>query len=371
MSGAAPLHVAIDARLADYSPGGIAQYSLLLARALVGLGGAERFTLLRAARPQIASNGSEPLPTARLLTPPHHRLEAIVLPVELLRLRPDVLHSTDFIPPRFWPGRRVITVHDLGFLRFPETLTAESRRYYGQIGRAVRDADRVIAVSHSTRDDLVQLVGADPARIDVVHEAADPSFGPVRAEEARAVARGLGLERPYVLFVGSFEPRKNLVALLEAFARVRQREDVQLALVGRRGWLFEPIFRRLAELNLESHVVVHEHPTRAELPALYSAAAALAFPSLYEGFGLPVLEAMVCGCPVVASDRASLPEVVGEAGLLVPAIDVEALAEALLRVLGAPSLRADLVRRGFERARGFSWERAARETLAVYREAAG
>lgn len=371
MAGAAPLHVAIDARLAGYSAGGIAQYSLLLARALARLGGPDRFTLLRAARPKVPQNGVEPLPSARLLTPPHHRLESVALAAELLRLRPNVLHSTDFIPPRFWPGRRVVTVHDLGFVHFPETLTAESRRYYGQIRRAVGDADRVIAVSRCTRDDLLRLVGADPERIEVVLEAADPSFGPVPAEQAGDVAWRLGLERPYVLFVGSFEPRKNLVVLLEAFASLRRDLDVQLALVGRRGWLCEPIFRRLAELRLGAHVVVHEQPRRSELPALYSAAAVLAYPSLYEGFGLPPLEAMACGCPVVASDRASLPEVVGEAGLLVPADDVAALTGALARVLTEPALRAELIRRGFERAGQFSWDTAARETLAVYRRATG
>jgi glycosyltransferase involved in cell wall biosynthesis len=151
---------------------------------------------------------------------------------------------------------------------------------------------------------------------------------------------------------------------------VRRELDAQLALVGRRGWLFEPIFRRIDELGLGPHVVIQEQPCREDLPALYSGAAALAYPSLYEGFGLPPLEAMACGCPVVASDRASLPEVIGEAGLLVNAEDVTGLAEALARVMTDTGLRSELVRRGFERAAQFSWERAARETLAVYRRAA-
>jgi glycosyltransferase involved in cell wall biosynthesis len=370
LPGKRPLHVAIDARLADYTAGGIAWYTLLLTRALADLGQPERFSLLRASRPTLDAELVPGVPAARLFTPPHHRLEQLALPLELLRLRPDVLHSPDFIPPRLGPWKRVITVHDLGFIYFPETLTAESRRYYGQIRMAVRRADRIIAVSRSTRDDLVKLVGADPAGIEVIYEAADPSFGPLPRLQAEETTRRLAIPPPYILFVGSFEPRKNLLVLLEAFARIRREADVRLVLAGRRGWLHEPIFRRLAEPDLEPHVRVHEGPTRAELAALYSSAAALAFPSLYEGFGLPVLEAMACGCPVVASDRASLPEIVGQAGLLVPAEDVAELAGALLHVLADGELRQALIAKGLERAGQFSWAKAAAETLAVYRRVA-
>jgi glycosyltransferase involved in cell wall biosynthesis len=282
-----------------------------------------------------------------------------------------MLHSTDFIPPMRRFFRSVITVHDLGFVHFPETLTVESQRYYGQIRQAVRSADRIIAVSSCTRDDLCQLVGADPDKIDVVLEAADPTFHPVVSEkELEAARRRLGVDRPFILFIGSFEPRKNLVLLLEAFSEVRREVDLQLVLLGRRGWLYEPIFERLDQLELGAYVRIVDPVPNAALPPIYSAAAALAFPSLYEGFGLPPLEAMACGCPVVTSDRASLPEVVGDAGLLVPADDSAALAKALLRLVTDDDLRARLVRSGLERARTFSWDRAAAETLAVYRRAA-
>lgn len=366
------MHVALDARLADYSPAGIGQYSLQLARGLATLSSLHRVTLLRAARPRVAPETVSGLPSCRLLTPPHHRFEQQALPIELLRLRPDLLHSTDFIPPFRRYFKSVVTVHDLGFLHFPETLTESSRRYYGRIGRAVRSANRVIAVSQATRDDLIRLVDADPDKIDVVLEAADPAYQPISSEhELAAARRRLGVDRPYVLFVGSLEPRKNLPRLLEAFALVRREADVQLALVGRRGWLFQPIFERLAALGLEPHVRVVEGVPHAELAPIYSAAAVLAFPSLYEGFGLPAVEAMACGCPVVASDRGSLPEVVGQAGLLVPADDSAALAKALLSVLTSRGRRDDLVGRGLERAAAFSWRRAATETLAVYERAAG
>lgn len=365
------MHVAIDARLADISPGGIAQYTLQLARALAALPGEQHVTLLRSARPRVPAEDVAGVRVRRMLTPPHHRWERLALALELLPLRPRVLHSPDFIPPLRLGWRSVITVHDLGFLHFPDTLTPASRRYYGQIRRAVREADRIIAVSRCTRDDLVHLLGVGPERITVILEAADPTFRPIEPESARAIAgRLLGVDRPYLLFVGSFEPRKNLVTLLEAFARVRREQDILLALVGRRGWLYEPIFERLRALDLEPHVRIVEGISHAMLPPLYSAAQALAFPSLYEGFGLPPLEAMACGCPVVASDRAALPEIIGDAGLLVPADDPAALALALLRVSSDPRLRSALIQRGLARARTFSWQRAARETLAVYREVA-
>lgn len=365
------MHVAIDARLADISPGGIAQYTLQLARALAGLPGEQRVTLLRSARPRVPTEPVDGLAERRALTPPHHRWERLALALELLPLRPRVVHSPDFIPPLRLGWRSVITVHDLGFLHFPDTLTPASRRYYGQIRRAVREADHIIAVSRCTRDDLQRLLGVDPARISVILEAADPSFCPVEPAAALAAARRrLGVDRPYLLFVGSFEPRKNLVTLLEAFALIRRERDVLLALVGRRGWLYEPIFERLRALRLEPYVKIVEDIPHAALPPLYSAALALAFPSLYEGFGLPPLEAMACGCPVVASDRAALPEIIGDAGLLVPADDPTALAAALLRIISDERLRAELVQRGLARAGAFSWRRAALETLAVYREVA-
>jgi glycosyltransferase involved in cell wall biosynthesis len=365
------VHVAIDGRLAGYSQGGIAQYTVQLARALAALDAPERLTLLRAARPVVQSETVANMPSAGLLTPPHHRFEQLTLPLELLRLRPDVLHSPDFIPPFRRPCRSVITVHDLGFLHYPETLTEQSRRYYGRIGRAVQSADRIIAVSSCTKRDLETLLQADPQKIDVVLEAADPKFQPVETEvELAAARRRLGVDKPYLLFVGSFEPRKDLVTLLDAFALVRQQVDLQLALVGRRGWLYEPIFQRRAELGLEDGVKIVEDFEHADLQPIYSAAVALAFPSLYEGFGLPAVEAMACGCPVVASDRGSLPEVVGQAGCLVPAQDAQALAEALLRVVTDEDWRRELVRRGLERAKSFSWHRAAEETLDVYRRAA-
>ncbi|MCC7105604.1 MAG: glycosyltransferase family 4 protein [Chloroflexi bacterium] len=363
--------IVLDGRLADYAPGGIAQYTQHLARAMASQLGTDRLTVLRAARPQAAADYPPCLPTARSLTPPHHRLEQIVLPLEIARLAPSLVHSPDFIPSFHRRWRAVITVHDLAFLRYPEHLMAQSRRYYGQIGRAAREADAIIAVSTATKHDLVELLRVPPERISVVLESANPAFGPVEdAQQLEAARRHLGVTRPFVLFVGSLEPRKNLPLLLEAFRELRREHDLELALVGQRGWLYAPIFQRLAELGLGPYVRHIDGLPAKMLPAVYSAAELLAFPSLYEGFGLPLLEAMACGCPVVASDRAAIPEVVGQAGLLVPADDAAALAAAIRTLLEQPDMRAAYIRRGLERARSFSWEKAAAETLALYRRVA-
>lgn len=305
-----------------------------------------------------------------MFTPPHHPFEQVTLPLELLRVRPDILHSPDFIPPfRRW-FKSVITVHDLGFLRYPESVTEESRRYYGQVARAVRSAQRTIAVSDFTRSDLIELVDAPADRVSVVHNGVDPWFRPVDDRDQLSSLRSrLGLDRPYLLFVGTLEPRKNLPTLLHAFRQVRARHDLLLALVGRRGWLWEPIVQEIQALGIEASVRQLDGIPDSDLPALYSAAAAFSYPSLYEGFGLPPLESLACGTPTVVADTSSLPEVVGDAALLHPPTDVDALADALLRLIEDETLRATLSKRGLARAARFTWEEAVRRTLAVYEEA--
>lgn len=365
------MHVAIDARLAHYTAGGIAHYTLALAHALAAEAPHDRFTLLRSVKQRGGLPRARNLSSAPLLTPPHHRLEQLSLPLEVARVRPDVLHSPDFIPPFRRVFRSVVTVHDVGFLRFPETLTEESRRYYGQVGRALQSAERTIAVSHATARDLAELLRAPVDRVRVVHNGVDARFTPVTDPDVLARMRGrYGLDRPYLAFLGTFEPRKNLATLVRAFKIVRERHDVLLALVGRRGWLYEPIFSLIDELGVRPAVHVIEDAPRADFPALLSGATAFAFPSLYEGFGIPPLEAMACGTPTVVADTSSLPEVVGNAALLHPPTDHEALADALLCLINDEAERATLQARGLERAARFTWERAARETFAVYHEAA-
>ena len=367
------MHVAIDARLAHYTAGGIAHHTLNLARALAEAAPDDRFTLLRSVRQRGGLPRAHNLRSTPLVTPPHHRFEQLALPLEVAWVRPDLLHCPDFIPPFRRTCPVVVTVHDLAFLRFPETLTPESRRYYGQVRRAIESAERTIVVSEATARDLAELLEVGTERVRVVHNGLDPVFQqrPDPAETARVRARW-GLERPYVMFLGTLEPRKDVPTLLRAFAPVHaEHPDLLLALVGRRGWLYAPIFAEIEALGLREVVRHIEDAADADLLPLLDGASAFAFPSRYEGFGLPPLEALARGVPTVVADTSSLPEVVGDAALLFPPGDHEALAAALRRLLSDDGLRADLRARGPARAAGFTWERAARETLAVYCEALG
>ncbi len=362
----APL-IAIDARLVGYAAG-IARYTTLLIDALEALDGPERYLVLRGRRGAYRPVGD----TARVLTPPHHRLERWALPVEVAIRRPALLHSVDHVAPAWRTWRSVVTLHDLAFMLYPETHTLASRAYYAATGESVRHAERVIAVSQRTASDAVRLLGVDPTRIRVVHEAAAPAFRPHSETELEPLAARLGLKvapRRYALFVGTLEPRKNVPLLLEAFALVHRELDVNLLVVGSPGWLDEPIFAARAKFGLSDAAQFVGSLGEADLAVLYSHAGVLVLPSLYEGFGLPVLEAMACGAPVVCSNAGPLPEVAGDAAVLLPPEDAQLWARAVLRVFSDPQHAEDLRRRGFARAATFSWNKAAVATREVYREA--
>lgn len=363
--------IALDARLVGYAAG-IARYAELLAAALAELqDGDQRYVVLRGRRARERHLGGLSTPQRRCWTPPHHRLERWALPLEVLPTRAAVLHSIDHVTPAWGPWRRVVTLHDLAFLLYPATHTPDSRAYYAAAGDSARHADRVIAVSQRTASDAVRLLGVEPARIRVVPEAAAPSFGPRPRADLLALAARLGFdpERPYVLFVGTLEPRKNVPLLFETLVRVRRYLDAQLLLVGGRGWLDEPIFAAHAAASVGDAAHFLGPLGEEELAVLYTHAGVFALPSLYEGFGLPVLEAMACGAPVVCSDAGPLPWVAGDAAVLLKPDDPDAWAAAVLEVLSSPRTAEVLRARGFRRAAAFSWQRAARATREVYREA--
>lgn len=368
-----PMHIGIDCRLPTYRMGGISQYTIHLIHALGALVADESFTIFhsrketRAFLPPANSRFSR----RNLWTPCHHRFERQALAVELLPRRLDVLHSPDFIPPAAGARRRVITVHDLTFLYYPEFLTAESRRYYtGQIEWAVTAADHIIADSEATRRDTIAMLGVGPTRVTTIHLAANPIYtAHYSAGEIEKTVAEYGVGRGFILAVGTLEPRKNLVTLLRAYHKMRQTRaiSVPLVLVGGKGWMYDDIFAAIADLGLTDHVIHLSGIPDEKLAHLYRAAGVLAFPSHYEGFGLPALEAMHAGCPVVASNRGSLPEVVGEAAISLEPDDVDAWAEALGRVLSNPSLTQSMSAAGLVQAEGFSWKRTAVATLEIYR----
>jgi glycosyltransferase involved in cell wall biosynthesis len=284
-----------------------------------------------------------------------------------------LFHATNYVTPRAAGVPLVVTVHDLTLLRHPELGTPALRRLVGRTARSVREATRVIADSEATRRDVVELLGAPPDRVRVVPLGCDPRFRPGdMAAARRAVAAELGIDAPFVLHVGTIEPRKNLPALLSAFARARRTRGLRqlLVLAGAPGWGVEPVRARIAAEGLADVVRLTGPVSDAQLLQLYRAADLFAFPSLYEGFGLPVVEALACGTPVVTANAAALPEVAGDAALLVDPRDEGALADALDRGVNDPELRARLRTAGPARAAQFTWERCAAATLAVYEESA-
>jgi glycosyltransferase involved in cell wall biosynthesis len=367
------VHIGIDSRLPYYRMGGISQYVVQLISALAEVDADSRYSVLHSWK-----DGRSRLPKARnfrrgnLWTPCHHRLERWTLAAELVPRQLDVFHSPDFIPPSFGARRRVITVHDLNFLYYPQFLTHESRRYYaGQINWAVSVADHVAADSHATRQDLIEQLGVEPDKVSTVHLAAKPIYHhrPDPQDVAQTLQQ-LSLPAEFILFVGTLEPRKNLPTLIKAYARVRREIGYSgpLVIAGARGWLDDEIPATIEAHGLRQHIVHLSNIDDQRLAHLYRAAALLALPSFYEGFGLTALEAMVCECPVVASDTGSLPEVVGRAGILCAPEDVEAWVEALARVLTDDGLRQKLESDGRAQAAKFSWRNTATAMVRIYHD---
>ncbi len=297
--------------------------------------------------------------------------EQLVLPCLVRRLRVDILHSPMHVLPAVCPTRSVVSIMDLAFLRYPETFPRQQRRYLEFCTRnAVRKADAVLTISESTRQDVIEMLGADPDRVFTTLLAADDAFVPASGEQVEAARRRYGTGPMSILYLGTLEPRKNIPTLLAAFSQMHGKlgPECRLVISGGKGWLYDEVFQRIEDLGLRDSVRFTGYVPREDMPALYSSAGLFVYPSLYEGFGLPPLEAMACGTPVITSNTSSLPEVVGDAGIMVDPLNAEELADAMLRVLQDPALRSDMSRNGLERARKFSWERTAKQTLDVYQD---
>ena len=374
MSTARPIHVGINAHLlslsGSYRSAGINWYIYHLLRCLPAVDPAISYTVFtsesRYAGEGVALQRSA-WPTHR---PPVRILwEQVVQPGAVRRAGVDLLHGPAFVGPLFSACPQVITIHDLSFLRYPQNFRAGNRLYLRTLTRlSVRRARRLIAVSESTGQDLMRYYGLPPSRIEVVPNGVDDRFRPWSEAEIADFRAKKGLPERFLLFVGTLEPRKNVAGLIQAYACLPQPRP-PLMLVGGKGWLYDEIFARVEALNLSDEVHFVGYVAAEDLPGWYNAALIFVYPSLYEGFGLPPLEAMACGAPVIAADTSSLPEVVGEAGLLVDPLDVEALAAAMNRLLTDRTLRDALRAAGPERAAAFSWQETARRTAAVYRRA--
>lgn len=361
--------IGIDIRLRYYRKGGIAEYMRGLIEGLAEQATPYDFAVLHNFRSHETLAPDEGFERKNLITPAHHRYESWLLAGELLRHRLDLLHTPDFIPPRFGAKRHVITVHDLAFLRFADIQTKASLRYYaGGIRRAVAQADAIIAVSNATRDDLIDLLSVPADKVHVVYEGLPPQFRPIDNASQREILAQYDLspDEDFLLFVGTLEPRKNIIKMLDAYqiARGKSTDLPSFVLVGQKGWLADAIVERVQSQDgvIWLGSVAFEH-----LPAFYSAARLHILVSLYEGFGFPPLEAMACGTPTLVSDRGSLREIAGAAASFVDPDDIEAIADALTTLTQNATLLAEKSEAGLDYVRRFTWAQAARETLAVYK----
>jgi len=293
----------------------------------------------------------------------------LVLPGILREVKPDLVHFTNYLAPLAGRVPYVVSFHDMTLSLLPRFHTFKKRVLTQSLIPAVaRGARMILTPSESTRRDVVKLLGVDPGRVRVIPYAAGPSFRPVALAPDRLEAAH-GVRPPYFLYVGTLEPRKNLGRALRAFASVAERlGPCRFVIVGQRGWRYEEVLREAARPSLRGRVDLLGYVPEERLPDLYAHALALVYPSLYEGFGLPVVESMACGTPVLTSRSSSLAEIGEGAALLADPSDEKALADGLFALATDEALRQGLRARGLERARAFSWERTGRETAALYRE---
>ena len=368
-------HVAINAHLlsgrAGYRSAGVHRYIQHLLRHLGQADDRLRYTVL-------LGEGVLPpnvmLPSVRSSWPTGRAAvrvawEQLVQPWVLRRVEADLVHGPVFVAPLFAHCPTVVTIHDLSFIRFPALFRPAQRLYLTAMTRlSARRARRLIAVSDHAAAESTSLLGVPRERIDVVYHGVDSLFRPLPPDEVARFRQRRGLPERFVLFVGTLEPRKNLVRLVEAFARIRDGR-IRLVLAGGKGWFCDELFARVEALGLHEEVVFPGYVMSSELPLWYNAATVFVYPSMYEGFGLPVLESQASGTPVLTSNTSSLPEAAGDGALMVDPYDVDALAEGLNQLLVDELLRRQLRERGLAHARRFCWSHTAQETASVYRRA--
>ncbi len=378
------MRIGVDYTSAARQRAGIGRYTRELVAALLSLNQLHQYTIFAATgglegsdwRSEIDKEGarfrSVPLSDdwmARLW----HRLR-LPIPVDIFTGPLDVFYSPDFaLPPTGRGTKTLLTVHDLSFVHHPEAFLPSLRRYLERtVSRSVKRADLVLADSAHTRLDLISVFGISSRAVEVVYPGVDSRFqaGASPGEVTRLHDRYGIADRPYILSVGTLQPRKNYLHLMEGFLQLEEDlgSGLQLFVAGGQGWLYDDI---VGEAARHENVRLLGFVADEDLPALYRGARLFALTSLYEGFGLPVLEAMACGVPVVCSRTSSLPEVAGDAALLVDPRDSDELTEAMIRVLEEDELREEMVRRGLARAARFTWERSARKLLRLIDSVAG
>lgn len=367
------MRIAIDAHSIGTKLGGNESYARNLIEGLARIDNVNAYTLYVTTSEAFDRYRQRwPNFTVRL-TRPHTPLIRIplTLSAELRKNPVDVLH-VQFTAPPFCPCPVVVSVHDLSFEHLPATFNRRSRTQLRlTVRHSVRKAARVLTLSEHTRKDVIETYGVNSQRVETIPIAAPPHFGPISdAKELQRVRHTYGIDSDYILSVGSIQPRKNLIRLIRAYELLRDNDSAvklpKLVLVGKRAWLYDETLRALEKTALGEHVILTGYVPESDLPPLYSGALCLVYPSFFEGFGLPPLEAMQCGTPVIIGNRTSLPEVVGDAAIAVDPFDLHAIARALEDIVNRPELREELRVKGLERARMFDWQETARRTLKVY-----
>ena len=368
------MRIGVDYTAAIRQKAGIGRYTREIIKHLAQIDNANTYVLIA---PEPVPKPSFPpnfemvkLPLSdRMMTIIWQRLR-IPLWVELFTGSLDIFHSPDFVLPPVKAARTILTVHDLSFLRLPWSSAPRLRAYLSKaVPRSAKRADFILADSENTRQDVIELLGVPSDKVEVLYAGVDERFKPT--EDYAGISAKYRLPERFILSLGTLEPRKNYERLIEAFALLKEKmgpkDLTKLVIVGQKGWLYEGIFAAVEKWALQEEVLFPGYVADEDLPALYSAAALFVYPSLYEGFGLPPLEAMACGTPVVASNAPCLPEVLGDAALLVSPYDVEAIASAMEKALFDEELRLQLRERGLQRARLFTWEKSARKLLEIYK----
>ena len=370
------MRIAIDAHSVGSQLAGNETYAVNLIEALAAVDQSNQYTLY-VTRQSAIDRFANRWPNFNVKrTVPHTPLVRIpvTLSAELRRNPVDVLHVQYTAPP-LAPCPVVVTIHDLSFEHLPETFNRRSRAQLRlTVRRTARKAAQILTLSEFSRRDIVDTYRIAPNRVSVTPAAAPSHFKPIEDEtELRKIREIYGIERDYILSVSSIQPRKNLIRLIEAYSCLRgsrpEGKLPQLVLVGKRGWLDNETFRAAQRHSANNDIAFTGYVAEKDLPALYSGATCFVYPSFFEGFGLPVLEAMQCGAPVIAGNRTSIPEVVGKAGLLFDPFDTNSLVQALTRMLDDSEYRAALRIQGLERAREFDWKQTARMTLQAYQKA--
>lgn len=367
------MHIAIDAHSVGAGLGGNETYATNLIEALAEIDSVNRYTLY-VTKKEAVERFADRWPNVHLrLTLPHTPLVRIplTLTVELRRRPVDILH-VQYTSPPFTPCPVVNTIHDLSFEHLPETFKRRSwRQMRLTIRRSAQSAAHILTDCDFARDDILRTYGIPPERVTAVPLAAAERFSPVRDEnELDRVRNKYGINGKYILTVGSIQPRKNIPRLIRAYSMLCEERNLEplpkLVVVGKRGWLYEDTLATAESSTVRDRIILTGYVDDKDLPALYSAASCFVYPSYFEGFGIPPLEAMRCGTPTITGDRTCFPEIIGDAGLLVDPFDERAIMRGIVRVLTEQTLRDELIEKGLERANSYDWLKTARQTLDVY-----